>query len=57
MTTPTAKIPEMRPEFPRPQRGVAIIEFVITLPLLLLLLLATAEIGRALFQYNTLTKA
>lgn len=41
----------------RRQRGVAIIEFVITLPLLLLLLLATAEIGRALFQYNTLTKA
>jgi len=36
---------------------VAIVEFVITLPLLMLLLLATAEIGRALFQYNTLTKA
>jgi Flp pilus assembly protein TadG len=39
------------------QRGVAIVEFVLTLPLLMLLLLATAEIGRALFQYNTLTKA
>lgn len=39
------------------QRGVAIVEFAITLPLLMLLLLATAEIGRALFQYNTLTKA
>jgi Flp pilus assembly protein TadG len=39
------------------QRGVAIVEFVITLPLLMLLLLATAEIGRALFQYNTLTKS
>jgi Flp pilus assembly protein TadG len=39
------------------QRGVAILEFVITLPLLMMLILATAEIGRALFQYNTLTKA
>ena len=39
------------------QRGVATLEFVITLPLLMLLILATAEIGRALFQYNTLTKA
>lgn len=42
---------------PGRQRGVAIVEFVITLPLLMLLLLATAEVGRALFQYNTLTKA
>ena len=39
------------------QRGVATVEFALTLPLLMLLLLATAEVGRALFQYNTLTKA
>jgi hypothetical protein len=39
------------------QRGVATVEVAITLPLLMLLLLATAEVGRALFQYNTLTKA
>lgn len=39
------------------QRGVATVEFAITLPLLMLLILATAEVGRALFQYNTLTKA
>lgn len=39
------------------QRGVATVEFAITLPLLMLVLLATAEVGRALFQYNTLTKA
>ncbi len=39
------------------QRGVAAIEMAITLPVLLLLLLATAEFGRAFFQYNTLTKS
>lgn len=42
---------------PRTERGVATIEFAICAPLLLLLLLATAEVGRVLFQYNTLTKA
>jgi len=39
------------------QRGTAIIEFAITLPLLLFLLLATAETGRLLSQYDTLNKA
>lgn len=39
------------------ERGVATLEFAICAPLLLLLMLATAEIGRLLFQYNTLTKA
>jgi Flp pilus assembly protein TadG len=39
------------------QRGFAIVEFLIILPLLLLLLLGTAEFGRTLYQYNTLTKA
>lgn len=41
----------------RRHRGVATIEFAICAPVLLLLMLATAEIGRLLFQYNTLTKA
>jgi Flp pilus assembly protein TadG len=41
----------------RRQRGVAMVEFAIALPLLLLLLLATAELGRMLSQYDTLTKA
>lgn len=41
---------------PRSKRGVATIEFAICAPILLLLLLATAEVGRVLFQYNTLTK-
>jgi Flp pilus assembly protein TadG len=39
------------------ERGTAIIEFTIALPLLLLMLVATAEIGRMLSQYNTLNKA
>jgi len=38
------------------QRGLATVEFAITAPLLLLLMLATAELGRAFSQYNTLTK-
>jgi Flp pilus assembly protein TadG len=38
------------------QRGLAMIEFAISVPVLLFLMLATAEIGRMLFQYNTLTK-
>lgn len=39
------------------QRGVATIEFAISAPVLLLLMLATAEVGRMLVQYNTLNKA
>jgi Flp pilus assembly protein TadG len=39
------------------QRGVAAIEFAITVPLLLLLVLGVFEFGRIFFQYNTLTKA
>lgn len=38
-------------------RGIVTIEFIIVLPLLLLLLIATAEIGRALYQYNILAQA
>ena len=39
------------------ERGTAMIEFAIALPVLLLLLFATAELGRMIGQYNTLTKA
>lgn len=39
------------------QRGVAMVEFAIVLPLLLLLLLAIAEFGRMLYQYNNLLQA
>lgn len=41
----------------RAQRGTAMIEFAIGLPVLLFLLLATAEVGRLISQYNTLNKA
>ena len=46
-----------RPLGPRTSRGLATVEFAICAPLLLLLMLATAEVGRCMFQYNTLTKA
>ena len=39
------------------QHGVALIEFALTLPVLLVLTFITTEFGRALYQYNTLTKA
>lgn len=41
----------------RRQRGLAAVEFAIVVPVLLLLMLAVAEFGRALYQYNTLSKA
>jgi len=42
---------------PQAQRGVAMVELTITLPLLLLLLFAIGEFGRLLFQYNSLMQA
>jgi Flp pilus assembly protein TadG len=41
----------------RREQGLAAVEFAILLPVVLLIMLATAELGRALYQYNTLTKA
>ena len=38
-------------------KGVAIIEFIIVLPICLIMIMATAEFGRAFLQYNTLTKS
>ena len=40
----------------RYQRGVAMVEFTIVLPLMLLLLLGVTETGRAILQYNVVTK-
>lgn len=37
--------------------GLAAVEFTFVVPVVLFLLLACAEIGRAMYQYNTLTKA
>lgn len=39
------------------QQGLAIVEFAITLPLLLLLLLAIGEFGRLFYHYNNLMQA
>ncbi len=39
------------------QRGLAIAEMTLVLPLLLLLLLAVSEVGRILYLYNSLTQA
>ncbi|WP_443190792.1 TadE/TadG family type IV pilus assembly protein [Pseudomonas indica] len=39
------------------QQGVAMVEFAIALPLLLLLLFAVAEFGRMLYHYNTLLQS
>jgi Flp pilus assembly protein TadG len=42
---------------PTRQRGVAIVEFTIVLPILVVLILVVAEIGRVFLHYNTLTRA
>jgi Flp pilus assembly protein TadG len=39
------------------QKGVAIIELALVLPLLLLLTFITTEFGRAIYQYQTATKS
>jgi Flp pilus assembly protein TadG len=41
----------------RTRRGIATIEFAICAPVLIFLMLATAEVGRFLYQYNTLVKS
>ncbi|WP_260963302.1 TadE/TadG family type IV pilus assembly protein [Pseudomonas citri] len=42
---------------PKSQRGVALVEFTLVAPVLLLLLLAFGEFGRMLYQYNVLLQA
>lgn len=39
------------------ERGVAMVEFTIIVPLILLLILGVTEVGRAIICYNALTKA
>lgn len=39
------------------QKGTAIVEFALILPLLLLLTFITTEFGRAIYQYNIISKS
>lgn len=45
----------MRPH--RAERGVAMVEFAIVVPLIVLLIFGVTEVGRAIIFYNALTKA
>ncbi|MDB5753786.1 MAG: pilus assembly protein TadE [Massilia sp.] len=38
------------------QKGVALVEFALVLPLLLVLSLVTSELGRAVYRYNSVAK-
>ena len=38
------------------QKGVALVEFALIVPLLVILIFLTTEFGRAYYQYNTITK-
>ncbi|GIU21322.1 MULTISPECIES: TadE/TadG family type IV pilus assembly protein [unclassified Shewanella] len=38
------------------QKGIAVIEFTLVLPMLLLVIFVTVEFGRLLFQYSELTR-
>jgi hypothetical protein len=39
------------------QHGVALVEFALIVPLILIIVLITADIGRALYQYNRVVKS
>ena len=39
------------------EQGVALVEFALTRPMLLFLILITTEFGRAYYQYQTITKS
>lgn len=41
----------------RRMSGLAAVELVLVVPIVLILLMGTAELGRAIYQYNTLSKA
>lgn len=42
---------------PKSERGAAVVEFAILLPLLFIMAFGITEYGRAIYQYDTLTKS
>jgi hypothetical protein len=44
-------------KYRRSQRGVAVVELALVIPMLMLLMLIVTELGRAVMQYNTLAKS
>jgi len=44
-------------KYRRSQRGVAVVELALVIPMLVLLMLIVTELGRAVMQYNTLAKS
>jgi len=46
-----------KPSVKSVNQGVALVEFALILPLLLVLTFITTEFGRALYEYNTVTKS
>ena len=47
----------IKPRLKSASQGVALVEFALILPLLLILTFMTTEFGRALYEYNTVTKS
>ncbi len=45
------------PKIERKQQGIAVLEFMLTAPLLLLVVFAVSELGWAFHQYHTMTRA
>lgn len=41
----------------RPQHGVALIELALAIPLMIMLSMIVIEFGRAMYEYNTVTKS
>jgi Flp pilus assembly protein TadG len=41
----------------RQERGLAMVEFIVVLPVILFLMFGVVEVGRVIMRYNTLTKA
>jgi Flp pilus assembly protein TadG len=52
-----ARLKQTVPRFPRREKGTATVELAIVFPILLLLFVGAAELGRLFYTYTTLAKA